>query len=65
MICLAAPMAAGDNPRYRSFLFEDDGTFPNNAGLPVIVLPQPFAAATGVNPETIEALFEENGWDSA
>ena len=65
IICLAAPMAAGDNPRYRSFVFADDGTYPNNAGLPLIVLPQAFASAPAVNPETIEALFGENGWDSA
>ena len=65
MVCLAAPMTAGDNPRYRSFVFEDDGTYPNNAGLPLIVLPQAFAATPGVTPKTIEALFEENGWDSA
>ena len=55
MICLTAPMAAGDHPQYRSFLVEDDGTFPNNAGLPLIVMPQAFAAGPAVNPESIEA----------
>ena len=64
MVCLVVPMAAGDNHRYRSIVFEYDGTFPNNAGLPLIVLPQAFTAEA-LNPETIEALFEENGWDSA
>ncbi len=65
MICLAAPMAAGDKPQHRSFVFEDDGTYPNNAELPVIVLPQAFAAAPTVDPATIETVFEQNGWDSA
>ncbi len=61
----AAPMSAGDKPRYRSFLFEDNGTFPNNAGLPLIVLPQVFAVSPTVDPAAMEALFEENDWDSA
>ncbi len=52
MVCLAVPMAAGDNHRYRSIVFEYDGNFPNNAGLPLIVLPQAFTAEA-VNPETI------------
>ena len=65
MICLAAPMATGNHPRYRSFVFEDDGTYPNNAGLPLIVLPKAFPAAPTVDPATIETVFEQNGWDSA
>ncbi len=65
IICLAAPLSAGNNPEYRSFVFEDDGTFPNNGGLPLIVLPRAFRAAPAVNPETIETSFERNGWNSA
>lgn len=61
----AAPIATMNDPRYQSFVFEDDGTYPNNARLPLIVLPQVFEAAPGVNPETIEAVFDKNGWDSA
>ena len=65
IFCLSAPMAAGDNPQYRSFVFEDDGTFPNNAGLPLIVLPRAFAAVPAVDPAAIETVFADNGWDSA
>jgi len=62
---LAAPIAADNIPQYRSFVFADDGIFPNNARLALIVLPQAFEAAPAVNPETMEKVFDKNGWDSA
>lgn len=65
MICLVAPIAAMRDPQYQSFMFEDDGTYPNNARLPLIVLRQVFEAASALNPETIETVFAENGWESA
>ena len=63
IFCLAAP-TPGD-PQYLSFLLEDDGTYPNNARLPLIVLQQVFEAAPAVNPKAIETTFNQNGWDSA
>lgn len=65
VIGLAAPIAADNNPQYRSFVFEDDGIYPNNARLPLIVLQQVFKTASDINPETIETVFDKNGWDSA
>ena len=65
MIYLAAPIAAMNDLQYQSFVFEDDGTYPNNTRLPLIVLLRVFEAAPAVNPETIETVFGENGWDSA
>ena len=64
VIGLAAPIAADNNPQYRSFVFEDDGIYPNNARLPLIVLQQVFKTAPDINPETIETVFNKNGWDS-
>lgn len=65
MIFLSAPVAVFGDPQYQSFVFEDDGTYPNNASLPLIVLQQAFTAAPDINPETIETVFGENGWESA
>lgn len=41
-----------------------DGTFPNNAGLPLVDLPPAFAAVPAAAPPTIEKVLRENGWDS-
>ena len=65
IIGLAAPTTVNGDPPYQPFVFEDDGTYPNNARLPLIVLPQVFKAAPDVTPETIETVFGNNGWDSA
>lgn len=53
---------ATDNLKYESFIFKDDGTYPNNANLPLIVLCQVFEAKPKVHPATIEKIFRENGW---
>lgn len=47
---------------YETYLFEDDGTFPNNEKLEVIVYQQVFVAEPGVDPEEIEKLFAANDW---
>lgn len=65
MIGMAAPIVADNDPQYRSFVFEDDGIYPNNTRLALIVLQQVFKAAPDINPETIETVFNKNGWDSA
>ena len=52
-------------PQYQAYSLMDDGIFPNNADLPLIVLHQAFEAERGIPPETIENLFQKNGWESA
>ena len=52
-------------PQYRAYTFSDDGTYPNNAALPLIVLSQAFGTERAINSEIIEALFQKNDWISA
>lgn len=44
-----------------SFIFEDDGTFPNNA-LPLMLLKKAFNSKPDINPAEIEKVFYANGW---
>lgn len=45
-----------------TFLFEDDGVFPNNNELAVVIYQQVFVAEPAVDPKVIEQLFNENQW---
>ena len=65
LICLATPLMAADEHKYESFIFHDDGTYPNNAGLALIHLHQVFNAKAEVHPETIEKTFSDNGWENS
>ena len=56
-------MMAKDKPKYDAFIFSDDGTFPNNAGLPLILMHQVFKTKPDVLPEIIEKTFLDNGWE--
>jgi uncharacterized protein YjlB len=47
-----------------SFIFQDDGTFPNNP-LPLLVLKQAFDAAPNINPSEIENVFHSNNWGNS
>jgi uncharacterized protein YjlB len=44
-----------------SYRLTDDGTYPNNARLPLLV----YAAALGTDPDAIEARFDAHGWPPA
>jgi uncharacterized protein YjlB len=44
----------------QAFILRDDGTFPNNAELAVLVYPQAFP---GADADAIESTFAEHGWD--
>ena len=57
--CLAKPLMTQNEPKYDSFIFHDDGTFPNKAGLPLIFLHLAFSAESGLSPDTIEKTFQE------
>ena len=63
--CMAAPLMARDEAKYESFVFHDDGTFPNNGSLPLILLHQVFKADPDVRPETVEKTFRDFGWVSS
>lgn len=54
-----------DEPRYEAFIFHDDGIFPNNDNLPLILIHQMFAAKPEVPPATIEKTFQTNGWENS
>ena len=45
-------------------LLTDDGTFPNNGALPLLVYPGAFGGEGG-DPDAIEARFAANGWPPA
>ena len=62
IFCLATPLTADNGAQYDTFLFEDDGTYPNNSELPLILLHQVFKAEPDVPPATIEKTFLDNGW---
>ena len=47
-----------------SFIFQDDGTFPNNP-LPLLVLKQAFDVALKINPSEIENVFHSNNWGNS
>jgi len=47
---------------YDAYLLKEDGDFPNNNELQVIVYQQVFVAEPTVDPAAIEDLFTENDW---
>ena len=49
------------NSQFVSQLFRDDGVFPNNGNLPLVVLQSPLQDV-GIVPEYFEKLFTDNGW---
>ena len=54
-----------NSPQGRTFLLSDDGTFPNNPVLPLVVYQHAFSAQ-GRGPATVvERLFQRNGWEPA
>ena len=54
-----------DEPKYESFLFQDDGIYPNNEELPLILLHQVFNDKPEVDPQIIERTFRDNGWENS
>lgn len=46
---------------YKLFMFEDDGTIPNNPNLPVILYPGVFKK----HPQEIESTFKLNNWKNS
>ncbi len=48
-----------------SHLFIDDGIFPNNAVLKLVIYTQAFAANPNVSPELIEEIFSGNNWKNS
>lgn len=65
LFCLATRLLAKDEPKYKTFLFHDDGTYPNNPRLPLIWLHQVFGTKAKARPVTIEKTFRENGWENS
>jgi uncharacterized protein YjlB len=56
---LTTPVQQLNIIRYR---LQDDGTFPNNPALPLLIYQQCLSTADG---DEIEELFESNGWTNA
>ena len=54
-----------NEPQFESFVFHDDGAFPNNANLALIRFSQVFEAKPEVNPENIEKTFRHNVWENS
>jgi len=44
-----------------SYVFKDDGTYPNNI-LPLVLLKQAIQSTGPISPSTIENVFHENNW---
>jgi len=49
---------------YTSFVFHDDGTYPNN-DLPSVLLKQAIKSTGSIDPGTIEKIFHENNWENS
>ena len=47
---------------YETYLLSDDGVYPNNERLVVVVYQQVFIAEPSVDPDIIERQFNKNGW---
>jgi hypothetical protein len=50
-------MMTRDTPDYDSFVSSDDGTYPNNADLPLVVLPRVFLAEPAVDPAVEQVIL--------
>jgi uncharacterized protein YjlB len=59
---MITPLTANAKVDYETFPFHDDGTYPNNAELPLILMHKVFNASPDVPPQTIEKTFRNNGW---
>lgn len=57
-----SPIPDLEQTKSHTFLVSDDGTFPGNGTLPVILYQAPFSAGEKIHPEVIERCFEHNGW---
>ena len=44
-----------------SFVFQDDGTYPNNV-LPLVLLKEAIQSTGDIEPSTVEKIFHENNW---
>ena len=53
------------SPRVEAHCLGDDGTFPNNDALPLLVYRGAFRLPNGDPATAIEAVFEANGWPPA
>jgi len=53
------------NPQVAAYRLEDDGTYPNNPDLPLLVYAGAFRPAEADPAGAIERVFEANGWPPA
>lgn len=54
-------MRKAQSPSFQSFVFKDDGTFPNST-LPCVLLKQAVTPLERVTPSLIEATFHQHNW---
>ncbi len=54
-------MPENENPSITSFVFQDDGTYPNNR-LPLVLLKQVNSAKPNIDPAIIEKILHGNNW---
>lgn len=52
-------------PDLRVRVLADDGTFPNNASLPVLVYGQALRRSVRLPAQAVERVFRANGWTGA
>jgi uncharacterized protein YjlB len=48
--------------RVASYLLKDDGIFPNNSGLPLVIHERAFAFEKILDPGRVETVFAKNNW---
>ncbi len=46
-------------------ILEDDGTFPNNQKLPVLIYPSAISGTDNSLPDSMERIFQQNGWSGS
>ena len=65
LLTMSIFQAIDNHPNVESLLFKDDGTFPNNEKLPLLLYRQVYTDRSEIDPNQIEAVFNSNGWKSA
>lgn len=59
---LTAPLRDQAQKSFESVMIYDDGIYPNNDKLPLLLLPQVFNSEGTVNPRDLETIFNLNDW---
>ena len=61
----ASPAVTTAEPKVQTCILPDDGTFPNNESLPLVLLRGVFNVREGISPDTLKKVFHQNDWENS